>query len=120
MDGENERRDIDARVRAAVKPPADVVDRVVVRALADDCRPRQRWHPMRAGVMTVVALALLIGLTAAWQSRRHAGQRTLPTSLSITGEGSLLVVESQDGRRWLVGPVPERRLGGSYVIVVPK
>jgi hypothetical protein len=32
----------------------------------------------------------------------------------------MVVVESQDGRRWVVGPPPERRTGGNYVIVVRK
>jgi hypothetical protein len=65
-------------------------------------------------------LALIIGV-AAWQTRRQrAGGDTRPTSLAITGQGSLLVVESQDGRRWVVGPAPKRRPGGGYVIVVPQ
>ena len=32
----------------------------------------------------------------------------------------MLVVESQDGRRWIVGPASEHRIGGGYVIVVPQ
>jgi hypothetical protein len=43
-----------------------------------------------------------------------------PPSLAITGRGSLLVVDSQDGRRWVVGAPPARRAGGNYVIVVPQ
>ena len=43
-----------------------------------------------------------------------------PPSLAITGRGSLLIVDSQDGRRWVVGPLPERRAGGNYVIVFPQ
>ena len=107
------------RVRAAVSPPADVVDRVVKRALTNDDRPPQRRSGIRFAAVTAAMLALLIGV-AAWQGRHHAGEDTQPTSLSITGEGSLLVVESQDGRRWVVGPAPKRRIGGGYVIVVPQ
>ena len=32
----------------------------------------------------------------------------------------MVVVEHPDGRRWIVGPPPERRAGRNYVIVVQK
>jgi hypothetical protein len=32
----------------------------------------------------------------------------------------MLVVESQDGRRWVVGPPPKRRVGSNFVLVVPE
>jgi hypothetical protein len=102
-----------------VSPPAHVVDRVVMRALTDnDRRPPHRRHKTFA-VVTVATVVLLIALTI-WQGRKRAGEHTLPTSLAITGEGSMLVVESQDGRRWIVGPAAKRRIGGGYVIVVPQ
>lgn len=74
---------------------------------------------MTFAVVTVVTVVLLMVLTV-WQGRKPAGEHTLPTSLAITGEGSMLVVESHDGRRWIVGPAPTRRMGGGYVIVVPQ
>jgi hypothetical protein len=39
-------------------------------------------------------------------------------SLAITGRGSFVVVDSEDGRRWVVGPAPDRPAGGNYVIVL--
>lgn len=117
MDDKNGPPEIDRRVRVAVSPPASVVDRVVMRALTDDDRSPRRWRRLRFAAATAAMLALLIG-AAARQGRQRAGVDTPPTSLAITGEGSLLVVESQDGRRWVVGPAPKRRIGGGYVIVV--
>ena len=120
MDDKDGLLEIDRRVRAAVSPPASVVDRVVMRSFTNGDRAPQHRRRIRFAAMTAAMLALLIGLTA-WQGRRQgAGENTRPTSLAITGEGSLLVVESQDGRRWVVGPAPKRRIGGGYVIVVPQ
>jgi len=118
MDDKNGPPDIDMRVRGAVSPPAYVVDRVVMRALTDNRSPQHRRRIRFAAVIAAM-LALIIGV-AAWQGRQRAAEDTRPTSLAITGDGSMLVVESQDGRRWVVGPAPKRRTGGSYVIVVPQ
>ena len=119
MDDENKRLDVDRRVRRAVSPPADVVDRVVMRALTDNAPPPQHRRRMGFAVVTVATVVLLVALTV-WQGRNRAGEHALPTSLAITGEGSMLVVESQDGRRWIVGPATKRPTGGGYVIVVPQ
>lgn len=119
MDDKNRPHDIDMRIRAAASPPASVVDRVVMRALTDNERSLQHRRRVRFAAVTAAVLALLIGATA-WKGRQRAGEDGRPTSLAITGEGSVLVVESQDGRRWVVGPAPKRRIGGGYVIVVPQ
>jgi len=119
MDDENRLLEVEARVRAAVNPPAYVVDRVVRRALDDTDGPPQYRHRMTLAVVTVATVVLLIALIVSL-GRQRPGESTLPTSLAITGEGSLLVVVSQDGRRWIVGPAPKRRTGGGYVIVVPQ
>ena len=85
MDDENKLRDVDTRVRRAVSPPADVVDRVVLRALTgSDSRPRHRRH-MTVAVVTIATVVLLVALTV-WQGRKRAGEHTLPTSLVISGE----------------------------------
>jgi hypothetical protein len=119
MDDENKLLEVDTRVRVAVSPPAYVVDRVVMRALSASDRRPQHGSRLTFAVVTLATVVLLIALTV-WQGRQRAGEHTLPTSLAITGEGSMLVVESQDGRRWIVGPAPKRRIGGGYVIVVPQ
>jgi hypothetical protein len=119
MDDENKLLDVDRCVRAAVSPPAHVVNRVVARALADnDLQPAHRRH-MTVLAGTGGALVLLMVLVV-WQGREPADEHTMPTSLAITEEGSLLVVESHDGRRWIVGPAPDRVIGGGYVLVVPQ
>ena len=117
MDDENRLLEVDTRVRAAVNPPTSVVDRVVTRALTDNDRAPQNPGRRRVVVVTVATAVLLM---AVWRGRERTAEHTVPNSLAITGEGSLLIVESQDRRRWIVGPVPQRPIGASYVIVVPQ
>ena len=113
MDDEPERLEIDSRVRAALRTDADASRRAVARALADNRgMPNRQW---RRRFATAAALALLLVL-AGFEWRRSAGRATSP-SLTVTSAGSVLVVETQDGRRWIVGPSPPRR-SGNYVIVV--
>jgi hypothetical protein len=86
----------------------------IARALA----PRLIGYALaRTGCLGTAVVLIVLSV---WQVRKRAGEHALPTSLAITGEGSMLVVESQDGRRWIVGPAPEPRIGGGYVIVVPQ
>jgi hypothetical protein len=118
MDDENKLLEVDTRVRAAVDPPASVVDRVVKRALTDNDRRPQLRSRRPVAVVTVATAVLLIALTI-WQGRERTVEHQVPTSLAITGDGSLLIVESHDGRRWIVGSVPKRPVGARYVIVVP-
>ena len=119
MDDENRLLDVDRRVRAAVSPPASVADRVVTRALTDNDPSWQHRHRRGVAVTTVTTAVLVLALTI-WLGRERTGEPSIPTSLAITGKGSLLIVESQDGRRWIVGPVPQRPIGASYVIVIPQ
>jgi len=116
MDDENRLLEVDARVRATVNPPTSVVDRVVTRALTDIDRAPQ--HRRKRIVVVTVATAVL--LIAVWRGRERTEEHAVPNSLAITGEGSLLVAESDDRRRWIVGPVAQRPIGASYVIVVPQ
>lgn len=119
MDDENKLPEVETRVRAAVNPPASVVERVVKRALTHNDGPPQHRRRRRVAVVIVASAVLLIALTI-WQRRERTPEYRVPTSLAITGDGSLLIVESQDGGRWIVGPVPQRPIGASYVIVVPQ
>ena len=148
MDDEHTLRDVDTRVRCALRPDASASRRVVLGALADDHGPVSRAGRRRLAVVVVAALALAAGASV-WQWRRaartaerepfrRAATDPLPAeptsrrmngspsvgspdapSLVITGRGSLLVVDGGDGRRWVVGPAPDRRTGGNYVIVLP-
>jgi len=118
MDDESRQPEIEALVRDAVTAPAEVVERVVLRALSDSREPARRRRVWVA-IATAGAFVLVLGISA-WQWTRVAGRRAQPSSLAISGEGSMLVVESQDGRRWVVGPPPKRRVGSNFVLVVPE
>jgi len=117
MDDESKLLEVDARVRAALIVDGVASRRVVMRALADDGRRVKEVRRRPFIVVTAAALALLLVMSA-WQWRRGARVPVSAPSLSITGEGSMLIVDGQDGRRWVVGPPPQRRTGGNYVIVV--
>jgi hypothetical protein len=120
MDDEHGQREVDDRVRAALAPDDAASRRVVSRALAGEAvaGPRRRLF---AGVTIVLAAvcAAAIGVVVLSRSRAGVAPLNQPSALAITGRGSLLVVESADGRRWIVGP-PARAGAGSYVIVVPQ
>jgi hypothetical protein len=117
MDDESKLPEVDARIRAALIVDGVASRRVVMRALADDGRRVKEVRRRPFVVVTSAVLALLLVMSA-WQWRRGARVPVSAPSLSITGEGSLLIVDGQDGRRWVVGPPPQRRTGGNYVIVV--
>jgi hypothetical protein len=124
MDDEHTLRETDVRVRDALRPDGAVARRVLEHALATDGarRPRAR---RRQFAVAAAALALVLSVTGViWQSR-HAPSPAAPApvssdSLAVTGTGSIVVVEHPDGRRWIVGPPPERRAGRNYVIVMEK
>jgi len=126
MDDERTLHETDARLRAALHPGDAVSQRIAARALEQAGAPRrQSERPLRLrelAVLMLVALAVAIGVSA-WKSRRAtsvavAVAPALP--LAISAQGSIVVVEHPDGRRWIVGPPPERRAGGNYVIVVER
>jgi hypothetical protein len=117
MDNDAPRYDVDRGLRAALAPPPELVARVVTHALspshhAPRFATRPRWS-------VAVAVVLVFGGTAVWW-QRSARPRATPSSLTIVGSGSMLVVHGDDGRRWLIGPRAERRSAGHYVIVVPE
>src|SRR5262245_66696035 len=107
------------RLRAALRPGDAVSHRIAMRALqAAAARSGQSEQPRRPHLLAALALiALVVALgIGAWLSHRStavavAVAPTLP--LAITGEGSVVVVEHADGRRWIVGPPPEPRAGGN-------
>ena len=117
MDDEDKLLELDTLVRDAVTPPDEAIDRVVLKALSDNRKPprRRAWLSMAIAAAVVVLLGI-----AVWRWRSIDQRRAESPSLAISGEGSMLVVESQDGRRWIVGPPPRRRIGSNIVLVVPE
>ena len=117
MDDERTPDDVDRRVRAALVIDEAVSRRVLARALkAPGTRPSRGRR-----VMNAVAVALGIGVVVGigmWWLGRNAPATASPAALRITAKGPVLVVESPDGRRWIVGPPPARQTGGNYVIVL--
>jgi hypothetical protein len=122
MDDEHTLREADARLRAALNPGDAVPHRIVTRALMDAGAPRRSSRTLRfASAFAVLAMVLLV---AVWRPRRVPPAPPAPSSasapLAVTGSGSMVVVEHPDGRRWIVGPPPEPRAGGNYVIVLER
>jgi hypothetical protein len=117
MDDEHERPEIETQLRATLTPPNEVVDRVVRRALAGGPqRPSSAYLRLAA---VAAALALLAGGGTVWrQGRVH--REPVASSMTIVGDGSMLVVERDNGRRWLISPRLDRRGQGHYVIVIPE
>ena len=116
MDEERELFDVDARVRAALTPGEAVTRRVVTAALAE-----RRATPHRRRWIVALAFAFGVAMVAAagvWRWRLVAPPAAELRELAITGNGSVVVVEGADGRRWIVGPASPRTTGGSYVVVV--
>jgi hypothetical protein len=114
----DERRDVDTRVRAAVQPPADAIDRVLTRALVQDAVPPRRSYWRTTATIVAVLTAVIGPLVWRWRTVRDAGGAGL--TFAIRGEAKSVVVESEDGRRWIVGTGGEPRRPGNYVIVVSR
>jgi ferric-dicitrate binding protein FerR (iron transport regulator) len=118
MDDEHTLLEAEERLRAALRPDEAASNLVVKRALGDAAAPPRTPRRLRfVGALAVLAIALGI---SAWQWRRPGPVAPVAAPLVVTGRGPFVVVEHQDGRRWIVGPPPEPRAGGNYVIVVEK
>jgi hypothetical protein len=72
---------------------------------------------LKGAVALDAGIGVVIG-TGVWWLGRNAPATASPAALRITAKGPVLVVESPDGRRWIVGPPPARQTGGNYVIVL--
>jgi ferric-dicitrate binding protein FerR (iron transport regulator) len=106
--------EIDSRLRAALRTNHATCRAIVARALAVTPRtPSPRWRRPFT-VATAAALALLLVAGFVW--RRSAGRSTSPL-ITVTSAGPVLIVQSEDGRRWIVGPSMPRH-SGSYAMVV--
>ena len=109
--------DVDRRVRAAFAIDDGVSRRVVSQALKAAAAPPRLGRRATSAVALIVVVGVAVSLTV-WRLW-HAAPPP-PAALRITATGAILVVESQDGRRWIVGPPPARPSGGNYVLVIPQ
>jgi hypothetical protein len=100
------------RLRRVLRSDDDRVSDVIDRALSPE-RPIRSRGRARLGVAAFIAL-LALG-TFVWRASAPPS-----AALTISGSGSVIVVTTGDGRRWLLDKQNESRPGGDYVIAVPQ
>ena len=100
------------RLRRILRSDDDRVSEVINRALSPERPIRSRGQ---ARVLVAALIALIVLATLVWRASAPS-----PASLTISGSGSVIVVTSRDGRRWLLDDRNESRSEGRYVIAVPK
>ena len=99
------------RLNLVLRPGDESVAQVISAAL----RPRQPRPRRYVGVIGMSMLALTVA--AAWLWR---GTAPTPAPLLISGSGSIVVVTSDDGRRWLIQTQQSSPGRGEYVIAFPQ
>ena len=108
--------DIDDYIRRLTQADPAVVRRVVARALrvqSNDPSRSRRWTWVAAVVAVVLVAAA--GMWR-WRSSPTVGE----SSITITGNSALVIVERGDGQRWVVASAPSEADRGNYVIVVER
>jgi hypothetical protein len=112
--GDDDVTSAERRLRAVLQPDDERVRHVIAGALSPD----RQIHPLRplgllaACVVAVVALLVVVQL---WRA-----SAPLPPALHISGTGSVVVVTSDDGKRWIVNVRHESTARGEYVIAFPR
>jgi hypothetical protein len=104
--------DVERRLRAALRPDDERV-RHVIRGALSSGNGIDRWR--RLPLVAAGAVALVIVAALAWYSYPSA-----PRGLHVSGSGSMIVVTSDDGRRWVVNTSRSSEVRGGYVIVIPE
>lgn len=99
------------RLGRMLRADDDRVSDVINRALSPERPIRSRG---RARLLVAAFIALLALGTFVWRASAPA-----PAALTISGSGSVIVVTTEDGRRWLVDERNESRPRGHYAIAVP-
>lgn len=100
------------QVRAVLQPGDERVRGVIARALSPE---RVRHVRLRPRLLAAAAVALLAIGIVVWRASPPA-----PPTLHISGSGSVIVVTSDDGRRWVVDDRRESDARGQYVIAIPQ
>ena len=112
MRDENELTAEERRLGRLLRSDDDRVSDVIRRALS----PERTTHARARARLLVAAFIALIGLGAfVW---RLSAPRS--AALTISGSGSVIVVTTEDGRRWVVDERNESRPRGQYAIAVPQ
>ena len=99
------------RLNLVLRPGDESVARVTAGAL----RPSQQRPRRHVGVIGASMLALAVAATFLWR-----GTPPAPAPLVISGSGSIVVVTSADGRRWLIQAQQNPPARGEYVIAFPQ
>ena len=90
-------------------------DESVARVIAGAFRPPHVLPRRHVGLIGAFMLGLAVA--AGFWSRATA---PLPAPLVISGSGSIVVVTSDDGRRWLIQAPQSSPVRGEYVIAFPQ
>jgi hypothetical protein len=99
------------RLRAVLQSNDERVRRVIAGALNSN----RQIHPLQTlGLLAACVVALLV-IAQFWRA-----SAPLPPALHISGTGSVVVVTSDDGRRWVVNAQRNSTARGEYVIAFPR
>ena len=111
--------EIDRRLREALEPRPEAVERIVRAALASAPRPAEKFR--LAPALTVLAvLALTAGLLVLAPRPPQPEPASRQAKISIENVGDLLVVHHREGGRWLIrngGPVESSLPSRSLIVI---
>jgi hypothetical protein len=103
---------VERRVREVLQPRDEQVQRVVKSALASEQHLRAR-RGLRLLALGTLAVTVVLGML--WWPKAPP-----QPALHIAGTASLVVVTSDDGKRWLVNTRCDSNVLGEYVIAFPQ
>jgi hypothetical protein len=104
--------EVERRLGAALRPDAERARRVAIGALSS--ATGKAWRPRLALVAAGTAVLAIVAALV-WRASAPA-----QSDLHVAGSGSVIVVSSDDGRRWLVSTDRRVEVRGTYVIVFPQ
>ena len=107
MRHEDRLSETERRLNLALRPGDESIARVVAGAF----HPRQQRGRRHVGVIGALMLALALASAFLWRSTVPS-----PAPLVISGSGSIIVVTSADGRRWLIQAQQSSPSRGEFVI----
>ncbi|HEV2846403.1 MAG TPA: hypothetical protein VG477_16225 [Thermoanaerobaculia bacterium] len=105
---------LDARLRQALEPQPEAVERVIRGALAGE---RRAWRLRLVPAIPVLAVLLLAAVLVAVRLDRPEPKPAGRAAISIENVGGVLIVRSQDGP-WVVSGEPERGPSPSGSVIV--